>query len=416
MNERTINSQSPVTVGADTLGRTTGASVPTADSTVRPSFGPVFRPADSVKISDTDFPALPAASVDTISRTAATLAPSVAPRPSVSQEHPAGTHMQMHSASDSLPHSTPLHSDFHERTDTPPADTQPDRPQDFPFRNYCASDSFRSPFDAIRTDVPHPSKKTAAQGQPASYREVSAQAVFGARTTLVLPFTETTAVRQMTDNSLFQGFVLLLAVTYVLLIYHNFLDIRTLLNRVFHDQTSSERRFEDPGGSRYIRFMRTTTSIGILFIGILVVKYAQSIDLAIPLDRFLFFVALALSLTVSAVFLFVIGFQWTLLRLVGALTLTQPLITQLQQLRKIYFSSAVVLTAPALFLFTLGPQQTERLWLGLVIAGSAVTLFLYLRETLNLFLSKKISIIHWILYLCAVELFPVSLIWQLAVR
>ena len=215
----------------------------------------------------------------------------------------------------------------------------------------------------------------------------------------------------MTDNSLFQGFALLLAVTYILLIYHNILDIRTLLNRVFHDQTSGERRFEDPGGSRYTRFIRTTAIIGILFIGILVVKYTQPTDLAIPVNRFMLVAALVLSLVVSTVILLILGFQWTLLRLVGAITLTQPLITQLQQLRKVYFSSAVVLITPALLLFALGPQQTEKLWLGLIAVGFAVTLFLYLRETLNLFLSKKISIIHWILYLCAVELFPLSLVW-----
>ena len=36
--------------------------------------------------------------------------------------------------------------------------------------------------------------------------------------------------------------------------------------------------------------------------------------------------------------------------------------------------------------------------------------------TLNLFLSKKISILHWILYLCTVEIFPISLIGLLAAR
>ena len=35
----------------------------------------------------------------------------------------------------------------------------------------------------------------------------------------------------------------------------------------------------------------------------------------------------------------------------------------------------------------------------------------YLKESLMLFLSKKISILHWFLYLCAVEIFPVSFVW-----
>ncbi len=344
---------------------------------------------------------------------------SVASTPFTSDEHPTDAHMQ-----DTIPHTEltvpalPTHllaeTFHHEQTDSLSTAAR-DRSQDYPFRTYCTADSAQYFFDMARTAASSRTQPIVLKTS-APYRNVSAQTVFGRQSTLVPPSTEATAVRRMTDNSLFQGFALLLAVTYILLIYHNILDIRTLLNRVFHDQTSGERRFEDPGGSRYTRFIRTTAIIGILFIGILVVKYTQPTDLAIPVDRFMLVAALVLSLVVSTVILLILGFQWTLLRLVGAITLTQPLITQLQQLRKVYFSSAVVLITPALLLFALGPQQTEKLWLGLIAVGFAVTLFLYLRETLNLFLSKKISIIHWILYLCSVEFFPVSLLWQLAVR
>ena len=45
-----------------------------------------------------------------------------------------------------------------------------------------------------------------------------------------------------------------------------------------------------------------------------------------------------------------------------------------------------------------------------------MTAFLYLKESLNLFISKKISILHWFLYLCTVEIFPVSLLWLSLVR
>ena len=47
---------------------------------------------------------------------------------------------------------------------------------------------------------------------------------------------------------------------------------------------------------------------------------------------------------------------------------------------------------------------------GILILGGAL-LLLYLKESLMLFLSKKISILHWFLYLCAVEIFPVSFVW-----
>ncbi len=280
-----------------------------------------------------------------------------------------------------------------------------DRSHEYPFRVYGTPDSLR----AIE-------RRVLAHRSSSPYTEVFASTVYGQQSTLVRPPHGTPNERPLTDNALFQGFFLLLAVVYILLIYHNLPDIRTLLNRIFRNPHSDNRHSQESGSSRYARFMRTIAAIGILFIGILAVKYGQPLVADLPAGRFSFATAALLSLAVSALFLLVIGYQWSLLRLVGALTLTQPLITQLRQLRKLYFSGAVVVVTPALLLFTLCPQPACLLWFGLIVIELAVTLFLYLRETLTLFLSKKVSIIHWILYLCSVELFPVSLLWQLAVR
>ncbi len=291
-----------------------------------------------------------------------------------------------------------------------------DRSHEYPFRVYCTPDSLRA---IEHPELAHRSHalQQLQQETPSPYTEVFASTVYGPQSILVRPPHGDPHERPLTDNALFQGFFLLLAVIYILLIYHNLPDIRTLLSRIFHNPHSDNHHFQEPGGSRYARFMRTIATIGILFIGILAVKYGQPLVADLPAaGRFSFAAAVLLSLAVSTLFLLVIGYQWSLLRLVGALTLTQPLITQLRQLRKLYFSGAVVIVTPALLLFTLCPQHTGLLWFGLIVIELVVTLFLYLRETLSLFLSKKVSIIHWILYLCSVELFPVSLLWQLAVR
>ena len=66
---------------------------------------------------------------------------------------------------------------------------------------------------------------------------------------------------------------------------------------------------------------------------------------------------------------------------------------------------------PLILLFLLtSPDTGHILSFGILILGGAL-LLLYLKESLMLFLSKKISILHWFLYLCAVEIFPVSFVW-----
>ena len=57
-----------------------------------------------------------------------------------------------------------------------------------------------------------------------------------------------------------------------------------------------------------------------------------------------------------------------------------------------------------------------QIWMNVGLVAIAATLLLYAKESIELFISKKVSILHWILYLCTVELFPVSLIVLTAIR
>lgn len=98
------------------------------------------------------------------------------------------------------------------------------------------------------------------------------------------------------------------------------------------------------------------------------------------------------------------------------MTVSQPFVSQLMLLRRTYFALAVIVTSPALLLFALCPRGTGNVWFTVITIELAMTAFLYLKESLNLFISKKISILHWFLYLCAVEIFPVSLLWLSLVR
>ena len=75
------------------------------------------------------------------------------------------------------------------------------------------------------------------------------------------------------------------------------------------------------------------------------------------------------------------------------------------------FSTFCRLLCPLILLFLLASPDTGHiLSFGILILGGAL-LLLYLKESLMLFLSKKISILHWFLYLCAVEIFPVNFVW-----
>ena len=222
--------------------------------------------------------------------------------------------------------------------------------------------------------------------------------------------------QSLTDNAVFQGFVLLLAGTYATLLYRNIGDIRTLLGHVSRERAGGVRLSEDPGSSGFTRFLNLATAIGMLFLGIIAVKYGDSIMPPALSEALSHGAVLALSLIATLACVAIAALQRGFLQLVGAVTASQPFVSQLGLLRRTYFVLGIIVTSPALLLFALCPRGSGDVWFCVIAIELAITVILYLRETLHLFISKKISILHWILYLCAVEIFPISLVWLLVAR
>ena len=258
--------------------------------------------------------------------------------------------------------------------------------------------------------------RTAETETPFVWRDTTAAALFGeASVTVQPPQMQTAPPASLTENAAFQSFVLLLAAIYAMLLYRNLGDVRTLLDRISRDTATGQRLSEEPGGSGFSRFLNIATTIGMLFMGVMAVKYGDSL-MPSQLETLSHGAVLALSLLATAACYGVVLYQMTVVRLTGAVTLSQPFISQLVLLKRTYFSLGVIVTSPALLLFALCPRGTGNVWFCIIIIELAVTAGLYLRETLNLFIAKKISILHWFLYLCTVEIFPISLLWLLTVR
>lgn len=258
--------------------------------------------------------------------------------------------------------------------------------------------------------------RTAETETPSVWRDTTAAALFGeASVTVQPPRMQTAPPASLTENAAFQSFVLLLAAIYAMLLYRNLGDVRTLLDRISRDTATGQRLSEEPGGSGFSRFLNIATTIGMLFMGVMAVKYGDSL-MPSQLETLSHGAVLALSLLATAACYGVVLYQMTVVRLTGAVTLSQPFISQLVLLKRTYFSLGVIVTSPALLLFALCPRGTGNIWFCIIIIELAVTAGLYLRETLNLFIAKKISILHWFLYLCMVEILPISLLWLLTVR
>lgn len=249
------------------------------------------------------------------------------------------------------------------------------------------------------------------------YREAAAEEVMGPGSVLI-PEDPVPAEHPspFISDGMFQGLVLVLAALYAMLLYYNLGDIRALFSHIVRNSTGGKHGFDECRGSSFPQFLNTSGLIGLFFIGILAVKYGDVLLPEVLVRHIPAQAAMPLSVGVTLALCAVLSLQWLMLRLVGIVTLSDKFIARLRQLRQLYFTLATIVISPALLLFVLCRPDEGEIWFFLIVIELAIMLLLYLREALSLFIGKKISILHWILYLCTVEIFPMSLLWLVATR
>ena len=219
----------------------------------------------------------------------------------------------------------------------------------------------------------------------------------------------------LTDSPLFQLLVLGLAAAYLLLLYRNLTDVYALWGMTSIDRAKSSRILQTEG-SNYTHFLHAMLALGIPVAGVAAVRLlalALPATLAANVSPHL---SAPLAGVAAALLLLVAGVQVAALRIAGEVTLTQPFVGNLLHLKRIYAALAAVAVSPPLLLWVLCTGDSGKWLFYLILCESVILTILYLKESLALFISKKISILHWFLYLCIVEIFPVSLLWLLLVR
>lgn len=255
----------------------------------------------------------------------------------------------------------------------------------------------------------------AASTEAPRYYEAADEELFGYSSIRAeIPYTPQMSA-PLTATPLFGALVLGLVIFYALLLHQHLSDALTLVGRLTRERTTSDRLTED-STSDYARFLNLTTILGMLLTGAAVIRIAVPYLGYTPLAMWpatgAFWGCIALFITFAAILLYRHGIS----ALVGQLTYTQPLFEQLNRLAQLFFALLTLVSTPILALWLLAPVGEGRLWLWVIIIELVIIFVLYLKETLSLFISKKISILHWFLYLCGVEILPVSFLLLLAMR
>lgn len=104
------------------------------------------------------------------------------------------------------------------------------------------------------------------------------------------------------------------------------------------------------------------------------------------------------------------AFEYSAVRAVGFVSERNDVCMQILQLKLRHFSAVVAVVLPVGMLFLFATPGVARACFYVMAIQCSVSAILFAKETFSLFISQRVSILYWILYLCTLEIFPVSLL------
>lgn len=201
---------------------------------------------------------------------------------------------------------------------------------------------------------------------------------------------------------------------YFFCLYRYFDDVRALFGSVFRRSvTPSERMLERRRSEIFYGFLGKLFLIGTCTLGAIASLWA---DRTVAWEAVGPYARVALPFAAMAAFVAVVAVQYAMLAVAGGITRSWSMMAVLLRIRLIYFVLATVIVLPPVLMWQMNGGTGGEVWLRVACLAAAVAVVMYVRESVTLFNSKKISILHWILYLCIVEIMPFTLLWQIVVR
>lgn len=201
---------------------------------------------------------------------------------------------------------------------------------------------------------------------------------------------------------------------YFFCLYRYFDDVRALFGSVFRRSVApSERMLERRRSEIFYGFLGKLFLIGTCTLGAIASLWA---DRTVAWEAVGPYARVALPFAAMAAFVAVVAVQYAMLAMAGGITRSWPTMAVLLRIRLIYFVLATVIVLPPVLMWQMNGGTGGEVWLRVACLAAAVAVVMYVRESVTLFNSKKISILHWILYLCIVEIMPFTLLWQIVVR
>ena len=253
-----------------------------------------------------------------------------------------------------------------------------------------------------------------ANGEPlheGGFTAVDAADIYGAGSELVASGVEELFVPALSHAPLFHLLLFATLVIYFNMLYRSWGFIGHLYRDMFTMRSESNMIYQ--GGLLPLQhFKHVASTIGFVILALVALRVADGfIPASSPIyDRYI-----APFASVGALFIVIVYLAWYYAthKIIEWVTLSD-VAPQLSAMGYMHFVRISVVLYPLVAAWLLGVESGDGSVIVSVLAVAAVVmLILYLKDTILLFIDKKISILYWILYLCTAFLLPLSFVAHL---
>lgn len=209
------------------------------------------------------------------------------------------------------------------------------------------------------------------------------------------------------DSAIYQIIVLCCFLGYCFLAYYfrGYIGdlISAVRSKLFEDKLLNEQSYT------FTLFMNCVMVLGLICFGVVTIKYVDilvgsQVAYALPAwGVHLLAPIVSVAVTLIAIYqrIVVVG--------VGKLTFTGQFTDRLLYLKKLLFSIYIIISLPIVMLLALNNSPMQNVFSYLFLGTTIILIIFALYKTYALFIEQNVSILHWFLYLCSVEIFPISL-------
>ncbi len=187
-----------------------------------------------------------------------------------------------------------------------------------------------------------------------------------------------------------------------------------IINAVGFKRTKRDKAHINP--AEQINIEVVMTILGVLLMALCVVRvcglWHQQLLIGLAPQRVVWVVGLSVVLILALT----LAFQFGTTMVIGSLCQRTDIGKHLVVTKLLYIAVGLVVITPFAILFLLSAQLPAMVGFWGMVAVVIACVAIYVKETFFFFVGQKISILHWFLYLCALEIFPLSLILSPIVR